>query len=159
LKSGRLGHVFRYTPPDFLELLVAVCDVIAGFSTESCADSPEITPAPSQCLWSGGRFPEVETKSAGYGSVSASSRMYVRMWTPGELYLHRDYRTLGTRTTGSNSFQFLDGVRLQVDTTGEKKLLTWRSGARFEDWAVSAFVESGLAPLVACLRRTLGICS
>jgi hypothetical protein len=48
------------------------------------------------------------------------------------------------REPGSNSFQFLDRVRLEVTTAGEKELLTWPGGARFEDWAVTSFVKSGL---------------
>jgi hypothetical protein len=48
------------------------------------------------------------------------------------------------REPGSNSFQFLDRVRLEVTTAGEKELLTWPGGARFEDWAVTSFVKGGL---------------
>ena len=48
------------------------------------------------------------------------------------------------REPGANSFQFLDRVRLEVTTAGEKELLTWPSGAHFEDWAVTSFVKSGL---------------
>lgn len=35
-------------------------------------------------------------------------------------------------------------MRLEVTTAGEKELLTWPGGARFEDWAVTSFVKSGL---------------
>ena len=48
------------------------------------------------------------------------------------------------REPGSNSFLFLDRVRLEVTTAGKKELLTWPGGARFEEWAVSSFVKSGL---------------
>ena len=48
------------------------------------------------------------------------------------------------REPGTDSFQFLDRVRLEVTTAGEKELLTWPGGAHFEDWAVTAFVKSGL---------------
>jgi hypothetical protein len=48
------------------------------------------------------------------------------------------------REPGANSFQFLDRTRLEVTTAGEKELLTWPGGARFEDWAVTSFVKSGL---------------
>ncbi len=48
------------------------------------------------------------------------------------------------RQPGSDTFQFLDRVRLEITTSGPKELLTWPNGARFEDWAVTAFVKSGM---------------
>lgn len=48
------------------------------------------------------------------------------------------------REPGASSFQFLDRVRLEVTTAGGKELLTWPGGARFEEWAVTSFVTSGL---------------
>lgn len=48
------------------------------------------------------------------------------------------------RQPGADSYQFLDRVRLEVTTAGEKELLTWPGGARFEEWAVTSFVTSGL---------------
>jgi hypothetical protein len=48
------------------------------------------------------------------------------------------------REPGTNSFQFLDRVRLEVTTAGGKELLTWPGGARFEELAVTSFVQSGL---------------
>jgi hypothetical protein len=48
------------------------------------------------------------------------------------------------RPPDANSFQFLDRVRLEVTAAGDKELLTWPGGTHFEDWAVTAFVKSGL---------------
>lgn len=48
------------------------------------------------------------------------------------------------RQPGADSYQFLDRVRLEVTTAGEKELLTWPGGAHFEEWAVTSFVTSGL---------------
>jgi hypothetical protein len=48
------------------------------------------------------------------------------------------------REPGTNAFQFLDRVRLEITTAGGKELLTWPGGARFEQWAVTSFVTSGL---------------
>jgi hypothetical protein len=48
------------------------------------------------------------------------------------------------RAPGSDAFQFMDRVRLEVTHAGGKELLAWPGGARFQDPDQAAFVRGGL---------------
>src|SRR5579862_6473911 len=49
-----------------------------------------------------------------------------------------------TRAPGTDAFRFMDRVRLEVTHAGNRELLAWPGGSRFEEREAASFVGGGL---------------